>query len=294
MDRLGVGYEATRKANPRIVYCSLTGYGHTGPYKDRAGHDLNYMGVAGAASLTGPKGGAPVVPGVQVGDIGGGGLMCVIGILAALHHRDRVGEGQFVDVSMTDGIVSWLALQASDYFAGGRVEPRPGEMRLNGSLLCYRIYATRDGRHVTMGALEPKFWEAFCRAVGKEHLIAEQYAPEEAQEGPLAELEDLFRSRTLQEWVEFCADKDLMVEPVLTFGEAFSHPQIKAREMIIEVDDPRAGTMNVTGFPIKFSEAPGKIRRLAPDLGEHTEEVLVKDLEYTREKISKLREEKVI
>lgn len=294
MDRLGVGYEEVRKANPRIVYCALSGYGATGPYKDRAGHDLNYMGIAGAASITGPKGGPPVVSGLQIGDVGGGALMCVIGILAALHHRDRAGEGQFVDVSMTDGIVSWLALQAADYFADPKEDPGPGDMRLNGGLLCYRIYETRDGRHVTMGALEPKFWEAFCRTVDKAHLIAEQYSQGTAREKPLEELEALFKSKTFDEWVAFAADKDLMIEPVLTFSEAFSHPQIKAREMVVEVDDPRTGPQRQLGFPIKFSETPGEIRNFAPELGEHTEEVLIKELEYSREEIAQLRKDKVV
>jgi len=294
MDRLGVGYEEVRKANPRIVYCALSGYGATGPYKDRAGHDLNYMGIAGAASITGPREGAPVVSGLQIGDIGGGALMCVIGILSALHHRDRAGEGQFVDVSMTDGIVSWLALQAADYFAEPKTVPGPGDMRLNGGLLCYRIYETSDGRHITMGALEPKFWEAFCRAVDRPHLIGEQYAQGTAREKPCEELEALFKSKTFDEWVAFAADKDLMLEPILTFGEAFSHPQVKAREMVVEVNDPRTGPQRQLGFPIKFSETPGEIRSFAPELGEHTEEVLVRELEYSREEIARLRKDKVV
>jgi crotonobetainyl-CoA:carnitine CoA-transferase CaiB-like acyl-CoA transferase len=294
MERLGVGYEAARKANPRIVYCGLSGYGTSGPYRDRAGHDLNYMAIAGAASITGSPGGPPAIPGVQVGDIGGGALMSAIGILAALHHRDRVGEGQFVDVSMTDGIVSWLALQVADYFADPRGEPQPGKMLLNGSILCYRMYETRDGRQMTMGALEPKFWEAFCRAVGKEHLIAEQYVEGPGQEKPREELETLFKSKTLEEWVSFCADKDLMLEPVLSFGEAFSHPQIKARKMILEVDDKRTGSQRQVGFPIKFSETPSEITSLAPELGQHTEEVLVRELALARDKLAELRREKVI
>jgi crotonobetainyl-CoA:carnitine CoA-transferase CaiB-like acyl-CoA transferase len=294
MDRLGVGYEVARKANPRIVYCGLTGYGTTGPYRDRAGHDLNYMAIAGAGSITGPAGGSPVIPGVQIGDIGGGALMSAIGILAALHHRDRVGEGQFVDVSMTDGIVSWLALQVADYFGDPKGEPRPGEMRLNGSILCYRMYETKDGRHMTMGALEPKFWEAFCKAIGKEHLIAEQYVEGPGQDKPREELENFFKSKTLEEWVSFCADKDIMLEPVLTFGEAFSHPQVKAREMILDVDDKRTGPQRQIGFPIKFSETASEIQSFAPELGEHTEEVLVRELELPRERIAELREENVI
>ncbi len=295
MDRLGVGYEMTRKANRRIVYCALSGYGATGPYRDRAGHDLNYMAIAGAASFTGPKGGPPVVPAVQVGDIGGGALMAAVGILAALNHRDRTGEGQFVDVSMTDGILAWITHAAAVYFAeGGRQEPRPGETRLNGLNLCYRIYETKNGRHVTMGALEPKFWEAFCKAVGKPHLIAQQYVEGPEQEASAREIEALFRSKTLQEWTDFCSDKDLMIEPVLTFGEAFSHPQALARQMVIEVDDPRTGPQRQIGFPVKFSATPGEIRATAPELGQHTEEVLVAELGYSRDMIAELRDEKVI
>ena len=295
MDRLGVGYDITRKANRRIVHCSLSGYGATGPYRDRAGHDINYMAIAGAASLTGPKGGPPVVPAVQVGDIGGGALLAAVGILAALHHRDRTGEGQLVDVSMTDGILAWLTHAAAVYFAEGSTpEPRPGETRLSGVNLCYRIYETKEGRHVTMGALEPKFWEAFCRAVGKPHLIPLQYVEGPEQDAPAREIEDLFRSRTLPEWTEFCADKDLMIEPVLTFGEAFSHPQAVARGMVIEVDDPRTGPQRQIGFPVKFSTTPGEIRTTAPGLGQHTEEVLVAELGYDRDTIAELREEKVI
>jgi crotonobetainyl-CoA:carnitine CoA-transferase CaiB-like acyl-CoA transferase len=295
MDRLGVGYEAARKANRRIVYCSLTGYGATGPYKDRAGHDLNYLAITGAAFITGPEGGPPVIPGLQIGDIGGGALMAALAILAALHHRDRTGEGQYVDVSMTDGILSWLAIHAAAYFADpSSNEPGPSTMRLNGGSLCYHIYETKDGRFMTIGALEPKFWEAFCRAVGKEQLIAEQFVGGSAMEKPLAEMRALFRSRTLAEWTAFCEDKDLMVEPILTLGEAFSHPQVLARRMVIEVDDPRAGPQRQIGFPLKFSNTPSEIRTPAPDLGQHTDEVLVRELGYSREAIAELRNERVI
>lgn len=295
MDRLGVGYEAARKANRRIVYCSLTGYGASGPYRDRAGHDLNYLAMAGVASITGPLDGPPVVPGVQIGDIGGGALMAAVGILAALQHRDRTGEGQLVDVSMTDGVLSWLAIHAAVYFADPpSMAPGPSTMRLNGGSLCYQIYETKDGRAMTIGALEPKFWEAFCRAVGKEHLIPEQYVEGPAMEKPLGEMRALFRSRTLAQWTAFCEDKDLMVEPILTLGEAFSHPQVRARQMVIEVGDPRTGPQRQIGFPVKFSNTPSEIRSLAPELGQHTDEVLVTELGYSREVIAELRSERVV
>ncbi|MGH9388025.1 MAG: CaiB/BaiF CoA transferase family protein, partial [Vicinamibacteria bacterium] len=175
-DRLGIGYEAVKGRNPSIVYASLTGYGQTGPFRDRAGHDLNYMGIAGAASITGVRGGPLVIPGVQVADLGGGALMMALGLLAALLHRQKTGEGQFLDVSMLDGCVSWLSPHAAEFLLEGGESPRAGEMRLNGGPICYRIYETREGGPMSMCALEPKFWESFCRAVEKPHLILAQYS----------------------------------------------------------------------------------------------------------------------
>ena len=175
MDRLGVGYETLREANPGLVYCAITGYGQDGPLRDRAGHDMNYLGRIGLLGLSGDADGPPVQAAGQIADLGGGALMAAFGILAALRERDRTGEGQFVDSSMADGALSWLAMVAARYFAEGRT-PRRGELELAGSLVCYRPYRCSDG-WVTLGALEPKFWQACCRGVGREDLIERQFEP---------------------------------------------------------------------------------------------------------------------
>lgn len=175
MDRLGLGWEALRGENPGLVYCALSGYGQDGPYRNLVGHDINYMGYAGALAITGPRGGPPLMPGVQVADIGGGALMAAFAIAAALHHRARAGQGQFLDVSMTDGVVSWLANHYGPFFATGQLPVR-GEERLNGGWVCYQIYETADGKHLTLGALEPKFWANLCALLRREDLIPHQYA----------------------------------------------------------------------------------------------------------------------
>ena len=174
LDRLGVGYEAMRAVNPGIVVCAISGYGQDGPLRDRSGHDMNYLGLIGLLGLTGEADGPPVQAAGQIADIGGGALMAAFGILAALRHRDATGEGQFVDVSMADGALSWLAMDAARSLLG---EPqRRGHMELSGAFVCYRPYACADG-WVTLGALEPKFWQAWCAGVGREDLVAHQFDP---------------------------------------------------------------------------------------------------------------------
>src|SRR5205823_9410833 len=165
LDRLGVGYERLREENPGLVYCAITGYGQDGPYRDRAGHDINYIGYGGVLGVIGPKDGPPAVPGVQIGDVGGGGMAAAIGILAALLEARQTGVGRFVDTSMLDGVVSWLTIHGGDFLATGHLSER-GEMRLSGAFPCYRVYRAGDGRYLTVGALEPQFWRALCEAVG--------------------------------------------------------------------------------------------------------------------------------
>ncbi len=179
LERLGVGYERMREENPGIVYCAISGYGQDGPKVAASGHDTNYLGLIGLLSLTGESGGPPVQAAGQIADLGGGALMAAFGILAALRERDGSpgrpgsGEGQLVDISMSDGALSWLAMVAGAYFADGNV-PRRGEMLLAGAVVCYRPYECSDG-YVSLGALEPKFWQAWCRGVGREDLIPSQF-----------------------------------------------------------------------------------------------------------------------
>jgi alpha-methylacyl-CoA racemase len=270
LDRLGCGYEALRERNPRIVYCAITGYGQGGPNAARAGHDTNYLALGGLLGLTGSAGGPPVQAAGQIADLGGGGLMGVFGILAALWERERSGEGQFVDVSMTDGAQSWLAMVAAAFLADGRV-PRRGEEMLNGGVACYVPYECADG-WVSVGALEPKFWQAFCEGVGRPDLLEHQFAkPGSDAHGRVAEV---FRGRTRAEWAAFNDEHDCCIEPVLDLDEALGSELTRAREMVVELDQPHIGPVRLLGMPVKFSRTPGDAARPAPALGEHTEEVL--------------------
>ncbi|MGH2902749.1 MAG: CaiB/BaiF CoA transferase family protein [Solirubrobacteraceae bacterium] len=278
LDRLGVGYERMREVNPGIVYCAISGYGQTGPKRDAAGHDMNYLGLVSLLGLTGEQGGEPVQAAGQIADLGGGALMAAFGILAALRERDGrpgrggSGEGQVVDVSMADGALSWLAMVAAGYFADGTV-PRRGELPLAGSLICYRPYECADG-WVTLGALEPKFWQAWCRGAGREDLIEKQF--ERPGTEAHGEVQAIFQARTRVEWEAFAREHDCCLEPVLELDEALASELVRERGMVVEIDQPGAERpVRQLGIPVKLTRTPGEPRRLpGPALGEHTEEVL--------------------
>jgi crotonobetainyl-CoA:carnitine CoA-transferase CaiB-like acyl-CoA transferase len=273
MDRLGLGWETLRALNPRLVYCAISGYGQDGPYRQVVGHDVNYMGYAGALSVTGPRRGAPLTPGVQVADIGGGSLPAAFAIAAALYHRQESGRGQFIDVAMTDGVVSWLAPAFGVLFATGEV-PRRGEERLNGGWPCYQVYEAADGRHLTLGALEPQFWANFCRLVGREDLLPLQHAEGEARDRVEAELTALFRTRPRDEWVRLLHTADVCAGPVNTLPEALEDPQLRARQVFQEVSHPTLGPIPQIAFPGKLSETPPAVEAAPPDLGAHTDAIL--------------------
>ena len=286
MERLGVGYERLREENPRLVYCAITGYGQDGPYTGRSGHDMNYLGLNGLLGLSGDAGGPPVQSAGQIADLGGGALMAAFGILAALRERDASGEGQLVDVSMFDGSLSWLALVAAKYLADG-TPPGRGELELAGGLLCYRPYACRDG-WVTLGALEPKFWQAWCRGVGREDLVEKQF--ERPGSEAHAEVERIFLERTRDEWQAFASEHDCCLEPVLGLDEALDSELVRAREMVLSLDQPGAESeVRLLGVPVKLSRTPGAPAGPGPALGEHTEEVLAA-LGYSGEEIAALLE----
>lgn len=285
MDRLGVGYERLAQENPALVYCAITGYGQDGPYRDRSGHDMNYLGLVGLLGLTGEKDGPPVQSAGQIADIGGGALMAAFGVLAALRERDRSGKGQFVDVSMADGALSWLAMVAGRYFAEG-VAPKRGELELAGRLICYRPYACSDG-WVTLGALEPKFWQAWCRGVDREDLVEKQF--EAPGSDAHAEVERLFLARTREEWTEFASRHDCCLEPVLGLDEALESELVRAREMVVELDQPGTGGVKQLGVPVKFSRTPGSPQGPGPVLGADTDDVL-KAAGYSDDEIATLIE----
>jgi crotonobetainyl-CoA:carnitine CoA-transferase CaiB-like acyl-CoA transferase len=270
MDRLGVGYERLAQENPALVYCAITGYGQDGPYRDRSGHDMNYLGLVGLLGLTGEMNGPPVQAAGQIADLGGGGLMAAFSILAALRERDQSGKGQFVDVSMADGALSWLAMVAGRYFAE-QVTPKRGDLELAGRLICYRPYACSDG-WVTLGALEPKFWQAWCRGVGREDLIEKQF--EAPGSDAHAEVERIFLERTRDEWQAFASKHDCCLEPVLELDEALDSELVRAREMVVELEQPGTDGVKQLGFPVKFSRTPAGPQGPGPVLGADTEDVL--------------------
>ena len=316
LDRLGVGYERMREVNPGIVYCAISGYGQSGPKRNASGHDMNYLGLVGLLGLTGERergggvGGGPIQSAGQIADLGGGALMAAFGIMAALYERDGApardgtpahpgmgsgsdprparpgsGEGQIVNVSMADGALSWLAMVAAGYFADGAV-PRRGDLPLAGSLICYRPYECADG-WVTLGALEPKFWQAWCRGVGREDLVERQF--ESPGSDAHSEVQAIFRSRTRAEWEAFAREHDCCLEPVLDLDEALDSELVRAREMVVEVDQPgAAGPVRQLGLPVKLGRTPGSHSRLpGPVLGEHTEEALLA-AGYTAEQVAEL------
>jgi crotonobetainyl-CoA:carnitine CoA-transferase CaiB-like acyl-CoA transferase len=287
LDRLGIGYEAMAAENPGLVHCAITGYGQDGPYRNRAGHDINYIGYGGILSMTGHPAGDPVLPGAQIGDLGGGGMMAALGILAALLERQATGRGRFVDVSMLDGVVSWLSVHAGAYLATGE-PPAPGSAPLTGALACYRVYRAGDGRHLTVGALEPQFWRALCEALGVADMADWQFGPPEVQAEMAARLQAVFLQRERDEWLEILGDTPC-VGPVNDVAEALRDPQVQHRGMVAEVDGIAVGPAS----PLKFGGMPGSALRAAPGLGEHTAEVLA-SVGVGTDELSELRAQGVI
>jgi crotonobetainyl-CoA:carnitine CoA-transferase CaiB-like acyl-CoA transferase len=284
--RLGIDWETLSARNPRLVYCSISGYGQDGPYRDRAGHDVNYLAYAGVLHYVGEEGRAPVIPGVQVADIGAGSLMATVGILAALLARGTTGRGQWVDVSMLDGAVAWnvyhLLLRQ---LTGG--PPRRGAEQITGRHPCYAVYETADRRHVTIGAFEGHFWANLCRLLGCEQFVADQWAEGERRDEMFHFLRAAFREKTLAEWTTLLGDAEVCFGPVNSIDDVFADPQVRHRNMIVDIEGPM-GPMRSTGVPIKLSDTPGSIRTPPAIYGEHTDAVLA-EIGYSSEQIAALR-----
>jgi crotonobetainyl-CoA:carnitine CoA-transferase CaiB-like acyl-CoA transferase len=269
-ERLGVDYESVKQVSPGIVYCSITGYGQDGPSRDRAGHDLNYLGSTGLLAMTGAADGPPVQPAGQIGDLGGGAMTSAFGILIALFEKQRTGRGQMIDISMTDGALSWLAMPAAAHFADGQI-PGRGSSILNGGVCCYLPYEAADG-WITCGALEPKFWRAFCEGSGHPELVEVQFE-KPGGEG-WEKVAAVFRERTRDEWKAFNDRHDCCIEPILELDEALESDLVRERGMVVEFEQPGAGTVRQLGNPVKLSGTPALEPRPAPGIGADTAEVL--------------------
>jgi crotonobetainyl-CoA:carnitine CoA-transferase CaiB-like acyl-CoA transferase len=290
--RLGVDYETLSAANPGLVYCSISGYGQTGPMRDVAGHDVNYLSYAGVLGLSGRPEVPPTLLPVQVGDVYGGSMMALSGILMALLSRQRTGKGAWIDISMTDGSVASLAIPASNLLGGGIPQER-GALPLAGMLPCYDAYRCADGGYVSLGGLEPWFWKKLVTRLGREDFDELQYAAGESAEGVRRDLQAIFLGKARDEWIRLFEGEDVCISPVLSLDEAMSHPNTVARRMVVDVGSPLGGTEPQLGLPIKIAgeeeRAPGR----APRLGEHDDPVL-EELGYSGEEIAGLRARGVI
>ncbi|HVL64552.1 MAG TPA: CaiB/BaiF CoA-transferase family protein [Actinomycetota bacterium] len=272
LDRLGVGRAELAEKNPRLVYCAITGYGQDGPRAAAAGHDADYIGYGGVLGINGPEDGPPVLPGVQIGDLGGG-MSAVIAILAALLRRERTGGGAVCDISMLDTVVSWLSIHAAEFVAT-RNPPLREQMHLSGRYPCYRVYPAADG-YLAVGALEPQFWSALCRALERPDFEGDAFATGERRAEVIGELEALFQTKTRSMWMETLAEVDACVAPVNDFAETFADEQVRARGMVVETELPGVGRWSHVGNPIRVDDPPASlVRRPPPELGEHTAEVL--------------------
>ena len=276
MDKLGIGYEDLKAVNPSVIYCSLTGYGQTGPLRDAAGHDINYMARSGIISHAGRKEEGPSLMNFQIADIAVGSLNSVIGILAAVNHRRNTGVGQYIDVAMMDGCVPFNSIDGASFLVSGKQPEREGE-RLNGGCV-YDFYETKDGQYMSVGSLEPQFWSRFCMAIEREDLIEGTVWPENVDEVK-AQIRGIFKTKTREEWVERFAEYDACVQPVLDLKEALlEDEQIKAREMVVEVDLPLHEGVKVKQLAtsIKMSACPCIYEQAGYPAGYHTHEIIEK------------------
>lgn len=295
LERLGLGYEQLKEVNPRLVYCAISGYGQDGPYRLRAGHDLNYVGYAGLLDYNRGSNGEPAMPPTQLGDLAGGSFMSVIGILAALQGRAQTGEGRMVDVSMTEGAMALLPLMATTYFNTGQT-PQPGTSTLDGGLPCYNIYETRDGKHVTLAALEYKFWHTFCTQIGHLELLPFHLpAGPEERELAIEMVRAIFKTKTRDEWLAELAEIDACVGPVYTLDEAMNDPHAQARGASIpggQVGANGETFHTLPSFP-RISGVEAEQRYAPPELGQHTGEILLA-LGYSESEIVELKTEGAI
>lgn len=284
--KLGVDYETIKEINPKIVYCSLTGYGQYGAYAKMPGHDINYVAMGGALSAIRDGDGKPVAPSNLLGDMAGGGMQAALGILAALVARFIHGAGQHVDCAMADGVISLMHFETlcsameQVGLSGMRIEELYG-------LPFYNVYETQDGKWFSVGNIEPWFWSGFCEAMGRKDLAGSQTAPDKYAEIS-SFLMETFKARTRDEWFEYFKDKNICTAPVYTLEEAMNDPHYREREMAVDLDHPEFGTVRQVGISMKLSETPGKVRSLGSARGAHTDAIM-EELGYSDDDVRELK-----
>lgn len=250
--KLGIDYASVKEHNPAIIYCSLTGYGQEGAYADMPGHDINYLSLSGVLDTIGVADGAPALPGIQIADLGGGAQWSLISLLLALMQRDRTGEGAYLDISMTRCVIPWMSLYLSQYAADGTV-PQRGTTKAGGHYACYRIYETSDGRYVSMGAAEPKFWARFCELVERPDLISDQYAEGERRVELIQEVARLFASQTQAYWIDLLMQENVCFTPVRSFDEVMKDEALTDGGLVSTYSHPVEGEVLNLGFPVDIA-----------------------------------------
>jgi len=291
MARLGIDYPRLRLRNPGIVFCAISGYGQDGPLRDVAGHDINYCGYAGVLHQSGSRDGPPAIPNLQIADLLGGTLSAAMGILAALVDAQRSGEGRYVDVSMTDCTLAHAVVPFARATSEGEARPR-GQDALNGGLPCYGVYETSDGAFMALGALEAKFWQAFCEAVGRPDLVEHHLVSGETADRVRTEVAVIFRGASRDEWMERLSGADCCASPVLSPSEARQHPQLVERGMYVACDDTGTASEQLA-FPLHMSNFTFTVDRPAPGHGEHSRDILA-EIGYDEARIGELASKGVI
>ena len=284
--RLRIDYKTLAKINPKIVYISFSGYGQDGPYRDIVGHDINYISIGGLLGLTGHANGTPVITGVPIADFAAGGMVAAIDILAALRERDKTGRGQFADVSLTDGIVGMMSVWINPYLTWGVLSKR-GETWLSGKWPWYNVYETKDGKYISIGALEPHFYANLCLLMGHEDLIEYQFAEGNKGEEIFRYFRETFLTKTRDEWLEILRQKDTCVAPVYSIDELVSDPQLISRKIIDELPHPTLVRVKQVGSILKLSDSPFRVRNWSTRFGQHTKEIL-NELGYSVARINAL------
>jgi crotonobetainyl-CoA:carnitine CoA-transferase CaiB-like acyl-CoA transferase len=290
LEKIGIGYEQAAPFNPRIIYVSITGFGQDGPYRKKAGHDINYLALGGLLSQV-KKGKEMVLPGFQTADVVGGGYMGIIACLGALWHREKTGKGQKVDVSMTDGIMPMLTLQLAQYWGSGE----SGEIMnpFDGSFPFYGVFECADGKHVSLGALEQKFWTGFCQMAGKPEWLPLQFATGDEKRRVREEIARFFKSKPREEWLKLAEVHDICLSSIHEMEDLEKDPQLQARQMIVEMEHENGLKLKGVGIPIKFSDSKPDQPEPAPAVGQDSIEIL-KEAGYSEERIKELLEKGIV